>query len=186
MKQEQCSPGASGTRIGKPIRLVRTWLVPILILLICQACNLPARQPVTGLIFPTQQGVTALPSLAASDTPIPSTPGEFLPTASPQPFLEPSQSPYPAWGQQTATPGMGEPAGQLIPGTGTALPPLTYITQPGDTLAALAARFGVTPEQISPSQSTARRLSVQWLLRWTIASLIGRPSRSVSAAVLRR
>jgi LysM repeat protein len=53
------------------------------------------------------------------------------------------------------------------------LPPSTYISQSGDTLAALAARFGVSPDQISPLQPSSGLLNMGQTLM--IPNLLGQP-----------
>lgn len=143
-----------------------------LILTPALACNLPPRQS-GGLTFPTSQPKPTLvdlpyPTVEASPS---LTPAE-LPT-SPPVSPQPSQSPYLFWGLQTATPGPGLPGLWRTPESGTVLPPFTYWTQPGDTLLALAARFGVDPNQISPAQpDTGLLLPIQQL---TIPNLLGEP-----------
>jgi len=140
-----------------------------LILIPALACNLPPRQPV-GLDFATAQ-----PEPSSTDLPFPTgetTPLPVLPemSTSPQASIEPGQSPYPFWGLETATPGSGLPGTWLPPEAGVILPTITYWSQPGDTLSALAARFGVSPDQISPAQPISglvipgQRLSIPNLL----------------------
>jgi LasA protease len=101
-------------------------------LLLATACNLPAHQS-AGLRFPTDQ--------ARSST-----------TASPFPTDVTASATAPAayYSSPTASPAPNE---LLTPSPQLTLPPFTsYITQPGDTLTALAARFGVGPDQVSPTQ----------------------------------
>jgi len=59
------------------------------------------------------------------------------------------------------------------PEPGASLPPFTYWTQPGDTLEALSARFGVSPDQVSPPQPYDRLLAPGQQL--TISNLLGVP-----------
>jgi murein DD-endopeptidase MepM/ murein hydrolase activator NlpD len=150
-----------------------------LILAPALACNLPPRQP-NGLVFPTSQTQLAsptqpaqvdLPSSTVEGTPVPTlavTPTSYPATA------QPSEPPYPFWSLQTATPGLIQPAFWLTPDPGVNLPPSTYLTQPGDTLPALAARFGVTADQISPPQpATSLLIPGQQL---TIPNSLGYPA----------
>ena len=143
-----------------------------LILIPALACNLPPRQT-DGLAFPTSQ-----PQPVQTDLPFPT--DESIPwTASPETPAFPSespasvQSPYPFWSMQTATPGPGLPAYWLTPEPGVTLPPFTYWTQPGDTLTAVAARFGVSPDQINPAQPGTGLLPPGQQL--TIPNLLGTP-----------
>ncbi len=124
-----------------------------LILIPSLACNLPARLP-AELPFGTDRPLTPSVSLPSPDFPatlqpaldaISATPTVSAPTSLPNPFL----------GIQTATPGPGQPVAWLTPDPATSLPPFTYITQSGDTLLAVASRFGVSPEEISPAQPAA-------------------------------
>lgn len=145
------------------------FLIPVL------ACNLPPRQT-DGLTFPTSQPQPTSPDLPFSTAEAVPSPTLTEVPASPQPSSAPSQSPYPFWGLQTATPGPGLPGLWLTPDPEVVLPPLTYWTQPGDTLPALAARFGVNLDQISPAQPvTGLLLPGQQL---TIPNLLGDPSYS--------
>lgn len=79
----------------------------------------------------------------------------------------------PFQGMATATPGLGQPASWITPDPARNLPPFIYITQSGDTLAALAARFGVDPGQISPPQLATGLLDAGQQL--TIPNLLGEP-----------
>ena len=153
----------------------------LLILTPALACNLPPRQA-GGLAFPTRQPqpssvIQPLPSSMIQ--PLPSIEATPLPTGSAIPAftqisVQPSVSPYLFWGLQTATPGEILPGVWGTPEPGTVLPPFTYWTQPGDTLSALMARFGVAPEQINPAQpETGLLLPVQHL---AISNLLGEPA----------
>ena len=150
-----------------------------LLLVPALACNLPPRQP-ESLVFPTSQLLlTAQSQSTYVELPYPTVEGTPLPTlvvtpTSPPATSPPSESPYPFWGLQTATPGPIQPAFWLTPDPGVNLPPSTYLTQPGDTLPALAARFGVTSDQVSPPQpATSLLLPGQQL---TIPNLLGHPA----------
>src|SRR4030042_341562 len=126
----------------------------VLLLVPALACNLPPRRP-ESLVFPTSQlQLTAQSQSTYVDLSFPTIEGLPLPPlavtpTSPSATSPPSESPYPFWGLQTATPGPIQPAFWLTPDPGVNLPPSTYLTQPGDTLPALAARFGVTFDTIS-------------------------------------
>jgi len=125
-----------------------------LFLLPALACNLPPRQG-DGLSFPTSPPLPQVTlTLLPFPTPSPAA-GEPLPVEATAtlPAPPPPGAPVgPFWGLQTATPGPGQPGEWATPEPGMALPPFIYLTQPGDTLIALAARFGVSPDQISPAQ----------------------------------
>jgi LasA protease len=136
------------------------------------ACNLPTPQP-GGLIFPTSQ-----PQPSSQSLPFPTANVTLWPTlaATPaftQPSPQPSGSPYPFFDLQTATLGPGQPGVWVTPDPSAALPPYAYWTQSGDTLLALAARFGVVPDQISPSQPLTGLLTPGQQL--TIPNLLGDP-----------
>lgn len=146
------------------------WLVLLwLILLPALACNLPPRHG-QGLVFPSGQ----IPDASAiSTTPAGET---YTPASLPQTPTTSAALPAPAdpfLGLQTATPGPGMTEVWAKPSTGTALPPFNYWTQPGDSLDALAARFGVSPSQISPAQPLTGLLPAEQML--TIPNLLGSP-----------
>jgi LasA protease len=81
-------------------------------------------------------------------------------------------NPFP--GMRTATPGLGQPYPQTTLNPGTLYPPFTYLTQSGDTLIALAARFGVNPDQITPPQPVTGLLPIGQSL--TIPNVLGEPA----------
>jgi murein DD-endopeptidase MepM/ murein hydrolase activator NlpD len=141
-----------------------------LILIPALACNLPPRQH-DGLTFPNNRNQTSLPgppyptNETTSPLALPETP------TSPTGSIVPSQFPNPLLGLQTATPGQGIPQQWITPDPGGILPPFTYWTQPGDTLTALALRFGVNPDQITPAQPITGLLSAGQQL--TIPNLLG-------------
>ena len=140
------------------------------ILLPALACNLPQRQS-DGLTFPFNQTQPASPDLPFPTSETTSLPAlTALPTST-QISLEPGQSPYPFWGLQTATPGPGLPGSWFTPAPGVVLPPVTYWSQSGDTLTALALRFGVSPDQITPAQPISSLLFPGQQL--TIPNLLG-------------
>lgn len=155
----------------KPHRgMIITFSFLALILIPALACNLPPRQ-LGELTFPASQPEQSSPNLLFPTDETTSLPGipdmPTLPTES----IEPGQSTYPFWGLQTATPGLGKPGRWLTPDPEVILPPFTYWTQPGDTLSALAARFGVSPEQIKPAQPIKGLLPAGQQL--TIPNLLG-------------
>jgi LasA protease len=160
----------------KPGRKISAWFVFFAMLLIpALACNMPPRQP-GGLVFPTsppQITSVELPFETGEATPFPALPA--IPTFTVESVV-PSQTSYPFWGLQTATPGAGLPGAWSTPAPGVILPAFTYWTQPGDTLQAVAARFGVSPDQVSPAQPTSGLLTPGQVL--TIPNLLGEPPYS--------
>jgi LasA protease len=155
-----------------PLHTTLTVWCALLILFVALglACNLPARRS-NGLIFPVSQPYSTASNPPFQDVETTAYPTLIIgaPTASPSPL----GSLYPYWGLQTATPGVSSLGEWIIPGTGDSLPPFTYWTQPGDTLTALAARFNIDPDQISPAQPTSGLLlSGQQL---TIPNVLGDP-----------
>ena len=144
----------------------------VMIVVPALACNLPAQQP---LAFPTSAGppspVIQPQSTAATLA---------WPTPSPQVLVSPlppqaSPSAYGFWGLQTATPGPGQPAAWGTPEAGAALPSFTYWTQPGDTLPALARRFGVPEDQIVAPVSLPAAELLPAGLQLTIPNVLGQP-----------
>ncbi len=97
------------------------------------------------------QSNTAVPDLIAGQA------DTLPPTAT---NLESGQSPASFSGMHTATPGPSLVVALPTPQPGAALLPVTYITQSGDTLSALASRFGVEPGEISPPQPAAGLLPI--------------------------
>ncbi len=135
----------SSVRMYKPRRRAVIWISLLSVFLIpALACNLPRRR-VSDLSFPTGQAATASPDLSFPT-------GETAPEVGLTTPIATGESPDPSQGLQTATPGPGQPGEWFTPDPELTIPPFTYQTQPGDTLTALAARFGVSPEQISPAQ----------------------------------
>ena len=165
----------------KPHRTTIFWISLLSMLLVpALACNLPARRS-KGLAFPTSQAQPTSPGLAeptSIDLPFPTSVSTQAPLSTglptlPTATLVPGQSPYPFQGLQTATPGAGLPGSWLTPEPGVNLPPFAYLSQSGDTLTALAARFGVNPGQISPAQPASGLLTVGQEL--IIPNLLGDP-----------
>ncbi len=125
--------------------MLALFLVPAL------ACNLSSRQA-NGLVFPTDHPSTNFveqPLATAAIPPAQSSTTVPVLSLDTVPGFQPGIS-FP--GLQTATPGAGSPGLALTAEPGSDLTPYTYWTQPGDTLAALAARFSVSPDQITPPQ----------------------------------
>ncbi len=148
----------------------------ILFLVFAQACNLPTRQP-GGLLFPTEQSQVVTPphqsqGHQATLFPIPTS---IIPAAS----LTPAGLLYPFSGLQTATPGTAVPEMWITASPGEDTPPFTYWTQPGDTLTVLAARFNVTPDQITPAQPSSGLLPPGQQL--TIPNTLGEPAYTSAA-----
>ena len=158
----------------KPQRSFLVWAGFLgLILIPALACNLPPRQS-EGLMFPTSQPQSTSPDLpfpTVETPPLPSSPEIPSLTLTP---LPPSSSPYPFWSLHTATPGESLPGFWLTPDPVIILPPLTYWVQSGDTLTALAARFAVNPDQISPAQPISGLLAPGQPL--TIPNILGEPA----------
>jgi LasA protease len=136
-------------------------------------CNLPAR---VAPVFPTSQP-SVQPALDPLPFPTATVVSGNLPLPSPAVPTDPQPSPtlFPFVGLQTATPGPGEPGAWNTPAPEELLPPFTYWTQPGDTPAALAARFGVLPEQISAVQPLPAQGLLTPGIQLTIPNLLGEP-----------
>jgi len=108
------------------------------LLIPAMACNFPFRAPGSGSNSGLQQTLTVLASTTQVD-----------------------QTPMPEIGEEQASPPTGEFPPRTPPAFGTPFPPIpgmgndgplfTYFTQSGDTLTAVAKRFGVDPEQIASS-----------------------------------
>ena len=106
------------------------------LLIPAMACNFPFRAPDSGSNSGLQQTLTVLASTAQVDqTPIPEIEEE---QASPPPGESPPSTPPP----------FGTPIPPL-PDLGDEGPLFIYFTQSGETLSAVANRFGVDPEQIA-------------------------------------
>ncbi|HSB66594.1 MAG TPA: LysM peptidoglycan-binding domain-containing protein [Anaerolineales bacterium] len=147
-----------------------SWL--IVLLLPALACNLPSRQP-APLPFGTDQYLSPSPQpMYTAGIPFPLSTENTAVVTPAGTELGGLTHPFP--GIQTATPGVGVPPSQPTDNPGTVLPPFTYITQSGDTLPALAARFGVSPDQIGPPQPAAGLLPIGQTL--TIPNLVGEPA----------
>lgn len=164
MKDSPSLPGVSGKGHLTSPRLLATWFVLLALILIpALACNLPSRQT-GGLVFPTnlpQSGAPYQPTATVvSSTLIPSPPVD-----------EQGQSPGAFTGMQTATPGASSPGTWLTPQPGTTLPPYSYVSQSGDTLSALAARFSVNSDEINPVQPATGLLTLGQVL--TIPNRLG-------------
>lgn len=147
----------------------------LLALSLALACNLPP--PRRPLFDPTSlaQYTTATPSLLPSVSPAPFSPSPGLPV-SPQPTLPPGASTPWFGGLQTATPGLSQIHRVDTPAPEALLPPLTYWTQPGDTLPALAARFGVSSEQIDASRPLPAEGLLPFGVALTLPDLLGEPA----------
>jgi LasA protease len=174
MKSCQPRQGLFAKLVLQPRRTKVIWLSLMSLMLIpALACNLPARQA-SGLSFPTGQAQTSLPDLAFPSSEITSAPVSTEQPALLSPALAPGESTYPFKGLATATPGPGVPTSWVTVAPGEYLPPFTYWTQSGDTLTALAARFNVSPDQISPAQPSNGLLQPGQQL--TIPNLLGDPA----------
>ncbi len=145
----------------------------VLLSLAVSACNMPAR---VALDFPTSQP-SVQPALDPLPFPTATVASANLPLPSPAVPTDPQPNPtlFPFVGLQTATPGPGQPGSWVTPAPEELLPPFTYWTQSGDTLAALALRFGVPPEQISAPQPLPAQGLLAPGLQLTIPNLLGEP-----------
>jgi len=149
------------------------WFIMLGVLLMpALACNLPSRK-MDGLDFATSQPEPSVPDLTFPISGTISLPASPEMLTSPPASLAPGKSSNPFWGLETAKPGSDLPDTWLTPEPGVIVPPYAYISQPGDTLTALAARFGVRPDQISPTQPTVGLLPPGQQL--TIPNLLGDP-----------
>ena len=160
----------------KPRHLVRLSACLALLSIAAQACNLPAR--VTP-VFPTSQPLISptldllpFPTAVSTTTVSPSPPA---PQPTNQPTFQPSPTPYPSSGLQTATPGPVQTGTWNTPAPEAILPPFTYWTQTGDTLSAVAARFGVLHEQISAAQTLPGQGYLPPGMQLSMPNLIGEP-----------
>ncbi len=138
-----------GRSFGKrlfPWILLLAWLLPVL------ACNLPPSPPQAPVSI-SEAFRRTLEAQRTLVTPQEATPlpGETqAPGITRPPGSNPSTNPFP--GLRTATPG-DPPSGIPTPVTPQGgLPPFTYLARSGDTLLAVARRFGVGPERITSSQ----------------------------------
>jgi LasA protease len=159
--------------LPKQRRMITIWFSFCALLIItAMACNLPQRPP-GGLTFPVYQSMPTSPdmSLPTGDATLLSALPEE--TSFPPAILESGEPVYPFWDLQTATAGPSLPGSSLTPDPGSTLLTFTYTTQPGDTLTALAGRFGVGPDQISPQQPATGLLQAGQQL--TISNLLGDP-----------
>jgi len=88
-------------------------------------------------------GLALLGSAAPSESPVPSVPfPSSTPTASPRPTAAPTATPPQPTASPTAIP-------TPTPTAAPTPPPRTYVVVKGDTLGAIAARFGTTPNAIA-------------------------------------
>jgi LasA protease len=159
---------------SKPHRSKFIWLSILSMMLIpALACNLPLRQ-VGGLSFPTGQDSIPSPTLPFPTAEITTAPVLSGESAFPTETQLPGESPFPFQGLLTATPGESVSTAWLTPEPGETLPPFTYWSKSGDTLTALAGRFGVSPEQITPAQPLNGLLQPGQQL--TIPNLLGEPA----------
>jgi LysM repeat protein len=135
-------------------------LIGFLVLLVfpALACNLPARGA-EELVFPTPQPDLSNPGLPFPTNEAPQStsasyhPTQLAGTSHPnQPTLLPTDVPA-----ATPIPILPTPLPTTRPGADPTL--FSYLTQSGDTLPALASRFGVSPEQISPPQPSGSLLT---------------------------
>jgi LasA protease len=143
------------------------WLGLVATLLIATlACNLPIRR-LDGPTFPTNQPQPTTINLPFHTSEATSLLASPQLTSSTQALLKPLQS----FGLHTATPGVSLQGSWLTPDPSTVLPPITYFTQSGDTLSAVAARFGVSPDQVIPPQPISGLLTPGQQL--TLPNLLG-------------
>ena len=113
-------------------------LLGFLVVVIALSCNLPVTRTINRSKESTQKTLSVEQTLIAEL--FPESPQETPALSHPQPDLEHTFA-----GLATAVP--GQAAG--LPEQGQTDRPWVYITQPGDTLPALAKRFGVSQEEIT-------------------------------------
>jgi LasA protease len=135
--------------------LLFTWLS------ISMACNLPAVMQPAPTAFPI------LPLPTDTTAPTGTAAPEVTPPAISQPTSETSMQLFA--GLTTATPATDGNSPALV----ATQPIFTYITQPGDTLAALAKHFGVEPEQVSSAQQFPAHTLIPPGLLLTIPNTVG-------------
>jgi LasA protease len=158
----------------KPNHPVSLFACLALLVIAALACNLPAR---VAPVFPTNQPAQPTPQPTLDLLPFPSVtpPAGLLPSPEIPPTLQPSPTIFSFGGLQTATPGAGLPGIWNTPAPEALLPPFSYWTQSGDTLPALAARFGVLPEQISAAQPLEASGLLLPGIPLSIPNLLGEP-----------
>jgi LasA protease len=146
----------------------------MLLVIAALACNLPAR---VAPVFPTSQPAqpTQQPTLDLLPFPSATPLVGLLPSPETPPTLQPSPPLLSLGGLQTATPGPGLPGAWATPAPEALLPPFSYWTQSGDTLHALAARFGVLPEQVSAAQPLEASGLLPVGIPLSIPNLLGEP-----------
>ena len=122
----------------KPRHPVSLFACLALLVIAALACNLPAR---VAPVFPTSQPAQPTQQPTLDLLPFPSaTPARRAAAITRNPAHAPAQpDPLSFGGLQTATPGPGLPGVWNTPAPEALLPPFSYWTQSGDTLAALAA-----------------------------------------------
>jgi LasA protease len=171
MKVSRPQPEADGGQFLKPGCMLIGWSSLLALILITGlACNLPSRQT-TRLIFTTDR-----PFATSSGSALITSQGTIQPVEGPGSSFTataPEGRSYPLWGIQTATPGPAQPASWITPDLTADLPLFSYITQAGDSLSTLAARFEVRPDQITPAQPATGLLMPGQSL--TIPNLLGQP-----------
>ncbi len=167
MKARLAGLVGSGRRFSNLKHSTILWAGLLLLVLVpALACNLPARRS-GELPFGTDQ----LQPILVNPTDAPNLAQPTLILANPTSVPSQTENPFP--GIHTATPGAGAAVPWSTPGPSTTLPPFTYLTQPGDTLNALASHFGVDAGQIDPPQPATGLLPIGQTL--TIPNVLGEP-----------
>jgi LasA protease len=136
------------------------FLITLVFLIPALACNFPASTKHSDSIGDLQMTLTALAtSTAAAHTPVPT--DRKAPTA-PSAGADNTATPITSAVYPLRTPGLDGSGTQLI-----------YFTQNGDTLPAVAKRFGVKPEQVSSSHPLAPEALLPSGLELLIPNVLG-------------
>lgn len=125
------------------------WLLPAL------ACNFPpmaSKMPGVSAEIHRQTLAAQLTAIAEGATPLPDFTPPVPELTPPAPQVEPPSASTPFGGLSTATPGDPPQEGSQSPGEQSAALSFVYFVQSGDTLPALAGRFGVDPTYITSPQ----------------------------------
>jgi LasA protease len=179
MEGKPSQPPGIGRHSAKPVPLFAVWAsLTALILVISLACNLPVRQS-AGLVFVTDRPAADSSPRLTSTGAVSLAPTEISTTSTPiAPGFEAPANPF--LGLHIATPGLPAVSPSLTPELMGSSQPFIYRTQSGDTLSALASRFGVDPGQITPPQPSIGLLAAG--VQLVIPNQLGQPP--YSSAVL--
>jgi len=145
-------------------------LITLLYLIPALACNFPVPTEPTDSSGELRITLTALADSDKTEQSTEPTEGEL--TATPPAGIDNTPAP-PAGGDITETPPGPVVSPLRTPAQDTSGTHLIYFTQTGDTLPAIAKRFGVQPEQISSSQSLAPEALLSQGLELQIPKVLG-------------